>query len=205
MATTTNYGWTTPNDTALVKDGAAAIRSLGSAIDTSLNTALGTKKAGLVLLNTTTFTNVASQSINNVFTSAYDNYRIYFIGIATGGLNAFRFRLRVSGTDATGSNYNQQRLSASSTTVAGLRQTGLSSGVFGIVKDDNSQVVVDISRPFLASATNFIGLSIPGVDTNLELFNYVGSHTLATSYDGFSVFPDAGNITGTIRVYGYAN
>jgi hypothetical protein len=35
MATTTNYGWTTPNDTDLVKDGAAAIRSLGSAIDTT--------------------------------------------------------------------------------------------------------------------------------------------------------------------------
>ena len=36
MATTTNYSWTTPDDTALVKDGAAAIRSLGSAIDTTV-------------------------------------------------------------------------------------------------------------------------------------------------------------------------
>jgi hypothetical protein len=35
MATTTNYGWTTPDDTALVKDGAAAIRTLGSSIDTT--------------------------------------------------------------------------------------------------------------------------------------------------------------------------
>ena len=35
MASTTNYSWTTPDDTALVKDGAAAIRSLGSAIDTT--------------------------------------------------------------------------------------------------------------------------------------------------------------------------
>lgn len=36
MATTTNFGWETPDDTDLVKDGAAAIRTLGSAIDTSL-------------------------------------------------------------------------------------------------------------------------------------------------------------------------
>jgi hypothetical protein len=36
MATTTNYGWTTPNDTDLVKDGAAAIRTLGSSIDTTV-------------------------------------------------------------------------------------------------------------------------------------------------------------------------
>jgi hypothetical protein len=35
MATTTNYSWTTPDDTALVKDGAAAIRSLGTSIDTT--------------------------------------------------------------------------------------------------------------------------------------------------------------------------
>ena len=36
MATTTNYSWTTPDDTDLVKDGAAAIRSLGTAIDTTV-------------------------------------------------------------------------------------------------------------------------------------------------------------------------
>jgi hypothetical protein len=36
MATTTNYGWTTPDNTALVKDGASAIRTLGSSIDTTV-------------------------------------------------------------------------------------------------------------------------------------------------------------------------
>lgn len=35
MATTTNFGWSTPDNTALVKDGASAIRTLGSSIDTS--------------------------------------------------------------------------------------------------------------------------------------------------------------------------
>lgn len=38
MATTTNYGWTTPDDSALVKDGASAIRTLGSSIDSTLKT-----------------------------------------------------------------------------------------------------------------------------------------------------------------------
>ena len=38
MPTTTNYGWTTPADTDLVKDGAAAIRTLGSSIDSTLKT-----------------------------------------------------------------------------------------------------------------------------------------------------------------------
>jgi len=35
MATTTNYSWVTPDDTSLVKDGAAAIRSLGTSVDTT--------------------------------------------------------------------------------------------------------------------------------------------------------------------------
>jgi hypothetical protein len=36
MATTTNFNWSTPDDTSLVKDGAAAIRTLGSSIDTTM-------------------------------------------------------------------------------------------------------------------------------------------------------------------------
>lgn len=36
MASTTNYSWTTPDDTDLVKDGASAIRTLGSSVDSTL-------------------------------------------------------------------------------------------------------------------------------------------------------------------------
>jgi hypothetical protein len=35
MATTTNFGWETPDDTDFVKDGAAAMRTLGNSVDTS--------------------------------------------------------------------------------------------------------------------------------------------------------------------------
>jgi hypothetical protein len=35
MATTTNFGWETPDDSDLVKDGALAMRTLGNSIDTS--------------------------------------------------------------------------------------------------------------------------------------------------------------------------
>lgn len=38
MATTPTYGWETPDDTDLVKDGATAIRTLGNAIDTTMGT-----------------------------------------------------------------------------------------------------------------------------------------------------------------------
>jgi hypothetical protein len=36
MATTTFWGWTTPNNTDLVKDGASAIRTLGSNADVTV-------------------------------------------------------------------------------------------------------------------------------------------------------------------------
>jgi hypothetical protein len=36
MPTTTNFGWSTPADTDLVKDGALAIRTLGNGVDTSM-------------------------------------------------------------------------------------------------------------------------------------------------------------------------
>lgn len=71
MATTTNYGWTTPDDTALVKDGAAAIRSLGSSIDTTTknlnpSTTLGDIEYRSATANTNT--RLAIGSTGNVLT-----------------------------------------------------------------------------------------------------------------------------------------
>lgn len=37
MATSTIYGWTEPNDSDYVKNGALAMRTLGNAIDTTVN------------------------------------------------------------------------------------------------------------------------------------------------------------------------
>ena len=56
MPNTTNYNWVTPSDSDLVKDGAAAIRTLGSSIDTTLKTQVDTTVASSVqksLLTTT--------------------------------------------------------------------------------------------------------------------------------------------------------
>lgn len=37
MATSPNYGWQEPDNTAYVKDGALAMRTLGNAIDSTVN------------------------------------------------------------------------------------------------------------------------------------------------------------------------
>ena len=52
MATTTNFGWVTPDNTDLVKDGAAAIRTLGSSIDSTMGELKG-GTTGQVLSKTT--------------------------------------------------------------------------------------------------------------------------------------------------------
>jgi hypothetical protein len=54
MATTTNYGWTTPDDTSLVKDGASAIRSLGTAIDTTTKNLNPQTTTGAIAYRSTT-------------------------------------------------------------------------------------------------------------------------------------------------------
>ena len=98
MATTTpNYGWAVPTSTDLVKDGATAIETLGDAIDASMNTALGTKKAGMVLLNTTSFSAVSSISLPaNTFTSTYKDYKIIYSAVLT---NATQIVLRLRAND----------------------------------------------------------------------------------------------------------
>jgi hypothetical protein len=73
MATTTNYSWTTPDDTALVKDGAAAIRTLGSSIDTTTknlnpSTTLGDIEYRSSTANTNT--RLAIGSTGNILTVA---------------------------------------------------------------------------------------------------------------------------------------
>jgi hypothetical protein len=73
MASTTNYNWSTPDDTALVKDGAAAIRTLGSSIDTTTkalnpSTTLGDIEYRSATANTNT--RLAIGSTGNVLTVA---------------------------------------------------------------------------------------------------------------------------------------
>jgi len=208
MATTTNYGWTTPDDTSLVKDGASAIRTLGSAIDTSLNTALGTKKAGLVLLNTTSFSAVSSQSFNNVFSATYTNYTIRSYFTAFSAADEFcQLRFRNAGADNSTANYDLEKLKQESTTVSGARTTGATSlNCFDCASASTTknQSRIDIIGPFAAAPTVVFTHDVyvspaPSVKQSVR----TGLQTQSTSFDGFTIFPTSGTMTGTISVYGW--
>ena len=204
MATTTNYGWTTPDDTALVKDGASAIRTLGSSIDTSLNTALGTKKAGLVLLNTTSFSGVSSQSFNNVFSATYTHYRVLFHAVNSGDSGA-NFRFRVAGSDATSGDYFVQKNYITN----GLNpsKTGATSATtidLGPLWTGFNSYSYDIFNPFVTTRSQIIGNSFSlNSFSSWEALTTFALLNTATSYDGFTFYPLSGTMTGNVSVYGY--
>jgi hypothetical protein len=212
MSNTSAYGWNIPDDTDLVKNGALAIRTLGNAIDTSMNTALGTKKAGMVLLNTTSFSAVASQAINNVFSATYRNYRIVVnITQTTGaGGQIIATRLRVGGVSAGGNDYAYSRFGYSFPGVLNNDAGGTTAASFFINRSNGSgsidgESVSDVTfyAPFLAERTFVTGFSTDGLYNG----SIGGYHNLATSYDGIEIFPTTGatTFTGTISIYGINN
>jgi hypothetical protein len=208
MATTTpNYGWTVPTSTDLVKDGATAIETLGDAIDASMNTALGTKKAGMVLLNTTSFSAVASQSFNNVFTSTYDNYLIQY-NMTKNGTDAdsqLTFRLRVSGTDNSNSSYTQVQ--------EGMASGGFRTSVNTTLTSFNLQNMyytasrmfgsITLMNPQRNDRNTLITNHANGGNASYNLVTIMsGLFSANTSFDGFTLSLTNMN-DATVSIYGY--
>jgi hypothetical protein len=212
MATTTNYGWTTPDDTALVKDGAAAIRTLGSSIDTSLNTALGTKKAGMVLLNTTSFSGVSSFSLPALtFTSTYDNYLVRVNFTASSSSLGLTLRLRAAGSDLTSGVYETAGMinATNSATVSGQgagAQTSWAIADVHTTYPTYSQVEVTFRNPNTTNAfkTAFSSATFVSPSDTLGRALFLGlSASSATQYDSASFIASTGNFTGNYSVYGF--
>jgi len=196
--TTTNYGFDIPQSTDLVKDGATAIATLGQDIDTAMNTALGTKKAGMVLLNTTSFSGVSSQSFNDVFSATYDHYKVVLRTTAID--TQIFFRLRVAGADASAANYDRTQILGATGTFAFSRADNQTSAAFSLGgATDHAMTVAEINSPFAATQTLMLAECLGDDQALLTLGT---RHYLTTSYTGFTIFA-TNNFTGTLSVYGY--
>ena len=207
MATTTpNYGWDVPTSTDYVKDGATAIETLGDDIDASLFSITGGKNVGLVHINTTSFTTQSAVSLNNVFTSAYTNYRIVFNVTAktTNGFMALRFR--ASGADNSTTNYNHAGLLGRTTnTTANYGASGDTVGYVGFANAVPSFTSLEIANPQAAQYTSF---TTTGFGGDLSTwFNIIGGGNFTTNaqFDGISLSAATGTISGTVQVFGYRN
>ena len=158
--------------------------------------AVGSGTGSADSLGTVTFSGASSLSLNNCFSSAYDNYRI--IGrIEAPSASDISVRFRAAGSDnLTASSYKAYRTynPYSGPTVANETLTSFYCGYFGA---DGGGFVLDVLSPNLAKRTNFNWM---GGDANYAQFG-IGIHTVASSFDGFTIFGPT--ITGTISVYGY--
>ena len=190
------YNWPIPEDTDLVKDGAEAIRDLAGAIETTVDSS----PTGLVHIETQSFSAVASQSINDVFSTTYNNYRIFITAKGTSALD-IQFRLRVGGADASGaSNYLWHRDASFGSSSLNSDNTNSFFVVSVIDTVAEFPTVIDLSNPFIAQTTGVVAV---GGRHSLGQ-TIVGYHNQATSYTGFTFFPPSGTITGSVSVYGYS-
>ncbi len=201
MGSTSNYSWPTPEQTDLVKDGWDAIKDLGDAADTTVKAVADGR--GLVHIETQTISATPSAvNFNNVFSATYDNYRIILDLEASGSADVL-MRLRASGSDASGSNYNFifTSLITSAAVSSNVNQTSMIVGV--LRASHKSSYVVEVSRPFLAEKTRTITNGTRTFDA-VQGYIFNGEHQLTTSYDGFSLIASSGTfVSGQISVYGY--
>ena len=203
MPNTTNNNWPTPADTDLVKNGADAIRDLGNAIDTTLGV-YSPSTPGLVKINTTSFSGVSSQSINDVFSATYDNYKLVIKLVSTGETR-LDFRMRVSGADNSTSNYYKQSNIAKDTGVAGAESLAQDKFIGFGTNTTITPILFEVFSPFIAEATGFLGWNhkVETLATVHENNFSSGLHNVASSFTGITFFPSSGTITGTVSVYGY--
>jgi hypothetical protein len=158
---------------------------------------------GLTKITDSTFTSSAAVNVNDVFSSTYDNYRIMVDITAVSTTLNYLFRMRVSGSDDTGSNYSRVQVSGVTTTVSANTTTGTSFNFNGI--NGRSCVVYDVFGPNKAAATVAIANARINDGTNTYINVESLTHSLSTAYTGFSLSTSTGNMTGQVRVYGYRN
>jgi hypothetical protein len=151
-----------------------------------------------------TFTAATSVSVNGVFSSTYDNYLVVFRASATGDVSLLN-RLRLSGTDATATNYTNQRLYADNTTVVGARATSQSFLASGYLSNTaRNGVHLYLYGPALAQPTASRAVSASGYAGGY-IQDEAGTHSLSTAYDGMTLYIASQNMTGSLTIYGLAN
>jgi hypothetical protein len=182
------------------------MRDLGQDVDTSLFGITSGKNVGLVPLTSTTVSNAASITVDNVFSSAFDNYLMVFAGQTINTTaQTMLLNTRVGGVGASA---NWDRMYVATTDSAGPTRTfagSQASAAIGIGGNTMVSITATLYRPALASPTylTFVGNGRSSVSADMA--NGGANHTASTAYDGFIFTASSGNITGTMRVYGLRN
>jgi hypothetical protein len=166
MANTTNYSWETPDDTDLVKDGAAAIRTLGTAIDTTVfNNASAAIAKTIVDAKGDIIAATAADTVARLAVGANDTVLTADSSTATG--------LKWAAPAGGGANWSL--LNAGGTALTGAATITI-SGISG--KD---KIFVLISGASSATTTDILGFRI-NTDTGNNYSDYGGFVNNPASY-----------------------
>jgi|LakMenEpi03Aug12_release.lakeMendotaPanAssembly.Ray.scaffolds.fasta_scaffold448476_2 hypothetical protein len=160
--------------------------------------------AGLVYITAGTASAAATLSINSCFTATYENYFLTWNGLTSANDVAVNIRFRASGTDAsTGYRYVQLQsyVGLASPSISGSNTATVIQ--VGNLSNQQTSFEVWIYNPQLAKYTLARGTS-----TNIQSGGTIDAYTWngflynTTAYDGITVYPASGTLTGTLRVYG---
>jgi hypothetical protein len=151
-----------------------------------------------------TFSGTESISLNGIFNSTYDNYKIVCDFQAVTSDSDTSFRVRAAGTDLTSSNYVWGRyfVGAANSIPFGTGNndsgTAFNIGSTTTTAGQGGNIDIEVHAPMLARRTTIKSFS---VGTAWGMTGGIVTNT--TAYDGITIFLSGQNITGTIRVYGY--
>lgn len=163
--------------------------------------------AGLDLITTQTFSAATSVSVNGCFSATYDNYRLV-LNITGASASAGLFmRMRASSADNTTSNYHSQLVYGSSASAAAVKNT--SQTTWNVAELNSANTYQGATAEFLGPQKTQV-TTVVWTGSQLQSTDYVTSvggffFGLTTQFDGFTIYPASGTITGTLRVYGYRN
>jgi hypothetical protein len=166
---------------------------------------------GLVLLANTNFSAVNNIVFNNVFTTAYDNYKIMIDITGASAGNFVAIRMRSGGTDNSSANYNGQISQRTTNNASWTLYAGASSTYMECFNTNTGQGgsgYVDVFSPVIAAHTTMLGYGAQrtnSASTGVLVGYNTSTMSVTTSYDGFNLFPLSGTITGSVEVYGYRN
>jgi hypothetical protein len=197
MATTTNFGWDTPDDTDLVKDGAAAIRTALNGVDTSFVDLKGGTTGQVLAKATDTdldFSWVA-QDDSNAIQNAIVDAKGDLIGATANDTPA---RLAV-GTDG-------QILTADSTAATGLAWTTLStaptySGVSLFQSASTTSIANNTYTALLFDSENFDSDGYHSTSTNTSRITIPAGKAGKYAINATFFFQEDANGSRNIRVY----
>jgi hypothetical protein len=161
---------------------------------------------GMWKIGAATISGQTTVSINNCFSSNYDNYRVIFSMTGVSANANLFWRLRVGGVDSQTQYYwgntvvNYSGASAANNAFnANEVNPSFTSVSFPV-----GMSIIDLTGVAEAVRTTFIYKDNFNDSTNQQIRNGGGVHAVTTAYDGIT-FGMAGGATmsGTLRVYGY--